>query len=135
MVLSRYFALLLVAFSPVGIAVDGVASYIESRGKLIELVSNAISPLDTGDNPRILTAIETDELIEPHNADRMALTARLIGWRREGDTIIIYRGRHDTETFPTSAMRFKFITRVIVDDCDSAPVPSSSDSRPVPSAS
>ena len=133
--LSRYLALLVVAFSPVCIAVDGVASYIESRGKLIELVSGALSPLDTGDNPRILTAIETDELIEPHNAERMALTARLIGWRREGDTIIIYRGRHDTETFPASAMRFKFVERVTVDGSDSAPVQSSSDSRPVPSAS
>ena len=135
MVLNRFFALLVVAFSPVCLAVDGVASYIESRGKLIELVSGALSPLDTGENPRILTAIETDELIEPHNAERMALTARLIGWRREGDTIIIYRGRHDTETFPASAMRFKFVERVTLDGSDSAPVQSSSDSRPVPSAS
>ena len=86
-----------------------LAVYVEYGGKVIELHTSLISPLYDGLGEVIYSALEADELATPESAKRIGSNLSLIGWRREGDKVVIYFGGKNTVSLPESAMRYKVI--------------------------
>lgn len=70
---------------------EPVATYIEHEGKTIELASDVVSSLDEGTGEIVYIAFEADDLVTPANVETVGKTLRVIGWRRAGDRIVIYR--------------------------------------------
>ena len=105
-------------------AESAIAFFIEHDGKIVEFVSDAISPLDDGIGEIIYTAFEADDLVTPANVETVGKSLRLIGWRREQDRLIIYLSRHNSFTVPVSAMKHRIVERAKVDEATSAcPLP------------
>lgn len=88
-----------------------IAIYIEHDGKVIELFSDAVSPLDEGTGAIVYTAIEGDDL-----SSQTGL--RMIGWRREGDTIVIHTGYRNNPTYrvPASSLKYSVVEKLSDDE-------------------
>lgn len=116
---TRMAAIAAFALSVVSFSVDAdehVATYIEANGRIIELVSDLVSPLDPGTGEIVYTAYEADDLVTPANAETVGNTLRVIGWRRAGDRIVIYQTPTKTFEYPVSAMKYRIVNLLDTDE-------------------
>ena len=95
-------------------AESSVAFFIEHHGKIIEFASDVVSPLDDGLGEIIYTAFEADDLVTPANVDAIGASLRILGWRREGDQLIIHLTRTQTFTVPAATMKYRVVERANV---------------------
>lgn len=121
--------------SAVAYADEQVAIYIEHDGKTIEWASDAVSPLDEGTGPIVYTAFEADDLVTPANVETVGKTLRVIGWRRAGDRIVIYQTPTETVEYPVSAMKFRFVERLDMNEPSDDGHPVCCERRQYPAAS